>query len=175
PNVARHRQRDLCGVDPARRQPATSARPGRALGDRRCGTDLHVPPPQRPLPIRGDGTGAGRAERVDARPRAADEQPADHLLFPARRPLPGGLNHRRSGCRQHDVAGAAAPGQQRAADPAGIAAYWLIDPKQPTASAGPYHLDKWDRGRALQLSAYTGYSGPTPSVRKVDIAIEPDK
>jgi len=52
--------------------------------------------------------------------------------------------------------------------------YWLIDPKQPTAGAGPYHLDKWERGRALQLSAYTGYWGSSPSVRKVDIEIEPD-
>jgi len=52
--------------------------------------------------------------------------------------------------------------------------YWLVDPKQPTSGAGPYHLDKWDRGHALQLGAFGEYWGPTPSVRKVDIEIEPD-
>jgi len=52
--------------------------------------------------------------------------------------------------------------------------YWLADPKQPTSGAGPYHLDKWDRGRSLQLSAFDGYWGPAPSVRKVDIEIQPD-
>jgi oligopeptide transport system substrate-binding protein len=52
--------------------------------------------------------------------------------------------------------------------------YWLTDPKQPTSGAGPYHLDKWDHGRSLQLSAYSGYWGAQPSVRKVDIEIEPD-
>ena len=52
--------------------------------------------------------------------------------------------------------------------------YWLVDPKQPTSGAGAYHLDKWDRGRALQLGAFDGYWGPVPSVRRVDIEIEPD-
>jgi len=52
--------------------------------------------------------------------------------------------------------------------------YWLVDPKEPASGAGPYRLDKWDRGRALQLSAFGGYWGSTPSVRKVDIEIEPD-
>jgi ABC-type oligopeptide transport system substrate-binding subunit len=52
--------------------------------------------------------------------------------------------------------------------------YWLADPKQPTAGSGPYRLDKWDRGRALHLSAFDGYWGGRPSVRNVDIEIEPD-
>ncbi len=52
--------------------------------------------------------------------------------------------------------------------------YWLIDPKQSTSGAGPYRLDHWDRGRSLSLSAFDGYWGPRPSVRKVDIEIEPD-
>ncbi len=52
--------------------------------------------------------------------------------------------------------------------------YWLADPKQPTAGSGPYRLDKWDRGRALRLTAFDGYWGPRPSVRRVDIDIEPD-
>ena len=52
--------------------------------------------------------------------------------------------------------------------------YWLVDPKQVTAGTGPYHLDKWDRGRTLQLSAFDKYWGPRPSVRKVDVEIEPD-
>ncbi|HET9848768.1 MAG TPA: ABC transporter substrate-binding protein, partial [Candidatus Dormibacteraeota bacterium] len=51
--------------------------------------------------------------------------------------------------------------------------YWLMDPKQPTSGAGPYRLDHWDRGRSLSLSAFDGYWGPHPSVRKVDIEIEP--
>lgn len=52
--------------------------------------------------------------------------------------------------------------------------YWLTDPNQVTAGAGPYHIDKWDRGRSLHLSAFTGYWGATPTVRRVDIEIEPD-
>ncbi|TMC27067.1 MAG: hypothetical protein E6J32_10990, partial [Chloroflexi bacterium] len=32
----------------------------------------------------------------------------------------------------------------------------------------------WDRGRTLQLSAFDKYWGPRPSVRKVDVEIEPD-
>ncbi len=52
--------------------------------------------------------------------------------------------------------------------------YWLADPKQPTSGSGPYRLDHWDRGRALQLSAFDNYWGPKPSVRKVDIEVEPD-
>ncbi len=52
--------------------------------------------------------------------------------------------------------------------------YWLFDPKQPTSGAGPYHLDKWDHGHSLHLSAFDGYWGAKPSVRLVDIEIEPD-
>jgi oligopeptide transport system substrate-binding protein len=52
--------------------------------------------------------------------------------------------------------------------------YWLADPKQPSAGTGPYRLDHWDRGRALHLSSFDGYWGPRPSVRNVDIEIEPD-
>lgn len=52
--------------------------------------------------------------------------------------------------------------------------YWLMDPKQMTSGAGPYRLDRWDRGRSLSLSAFDTYWGPHPSVRKVDIEIEPD-
>src|SRR2546421_526181 len=52
--------------------------------------------------------------------------------------------------------------------------YWLADPKQPSSGSGPYHLDRWDHGRALHLSAFDGYWGARPSVRKVDIEIEPD-
>jgi oligopeptide transport system substrate-binding protein len=52
--------------------------------------------------------------------------------------------------------------------------YWLADPKQPTAGSGPYRLDRWDRGQALHLSAFDGYWGPHPSVRTVDVEIEPD-
>ena len=52
--------------------------------------------------------------------------------------------------------------------------YWLVDPNQVTAGAGPYHLEKWDRGRSLHLSAFTSYWGAAPSVRRVDIEIEPD-
>jgi oligopeptide transport system substrate-binding protein len=52
--------------------------------------------------------------------------------------------------------------------------YWLNDPKQPTAGSGPYHLDRWEHGRSLHLSAFGGYWGPKPSVRSVDIEIEPD-
>ena len=52
--------------------------------------------------------------------------------------------------------------------------YWLTDPKQPTSGTGPYRLDRWDRGRALHLSAFDNYWGARPSVRAVDIEIEPD-
>ena len=52
--------------------------------------------------------------------------------------------------------------------------YWLVDPKQPTAGSGPYRLDRWDRGQGLHLSAFDGSWGPPPSVRKVDIEVEPD-
>lgn len=52
--------------------------------------------------------------------------------------------------------------------------YWLFDPKTPSSGAGPYHLDRWDRGRDLHLSAFSGYWGARPSVRSVDIEIEPD-
>jgi ABC-type oligopeptide transport system substrate-binding subunit len=52
--------------------------------------------------------------------------------------------------------------------------YWLTDPNQLTSGSGPFRLDRWDRGRGLHLSAFDGYWGPRPSVRKVDIAIEPD-
>ena len=52
--------------------------------------------------------------------------------------------------------------------------YWLTDPKQLTSGSGPYRLDRWDRGRALHLSAFDNYWGPKPSVRTVDIEIEPD-
>src|SRR5256886_8550949 len=40
--------------------------------------------------------------------------------------------------------------------------------------SGPYRLDHWDRGRALHLSAFDTYWGAKPSVRKVDIELEPD-
>jgi oligopeptide transport system substrate-binding protein len=52
--------------------------------------------------------------------------------------------------------------------------YWLDDPKQPSSGAGAYHLDRWDHGRALHLSAFDKYWGPKPSVRSVDIEVEPD-
>lgn len=52
--------------------------------------------------------------------------------------------------------------------------YWLADPKQLTSGAGPYRLEHWDHGRSLSLSAFDGYWGSHPSVRKVDIEIEPD-
>jgi len=52
--------------------------------------------------------------------------------------------------------------------------YWLTDPKQPASGTGPYRLDRWERGRALHLSAFDNYWGPKPSVRKVDIEVEPD-
>ena len=55
--------------------------------------------------------------------------------------------------------------------------YWLADPAlhgAPTSGSGPYHLDKWDRGHGLHLSAFSEYWGPRPQVRKVDIDIEPD-
>lgn len=52
--------------------------------------------------------------------------------------------------------------------------YWLADPKQPTAGTGPYRVDRWDRGRGIHLTAFDRYWGARPSVRKVDIDIEPD-
>jgi oligopeptide transport system substrate-binding protein len=52
--------------------------------------------------------------------------------------------------------------------------YWLADPNQPSTGSGPYHLDRWERGRALHLSAFAGYWGPRPSVRQVDIDVQPD-
>jgi ABC-type oligopeptide transport system substrate-binding subunit len=55
--------------------------------------------------------------------------------------------------------------------------YWLDDPGlngAVSSGSGPYHLDKWDRGHGLQLSAFSDYWGPRPQVRKVDIEIEPD-
>ena len=52
--------------------------------------------------------------------------------------------------------------------------YWINDPAKPSAGTGPYHLDRWDRGRGLHLSFFNGYWGPKASVRKVDIEIEPD-
>ncbi len=52
--------------------------------------------------------------------------------------------------------------------------YWLTDPKQPSSGSGPYRLDRWDHGHALHLSAFDGYWGANPSVRKVDIEIEPE-
>src|SRR5207248_1067427 len=52
--------------------------------------------------------------------------------------------------------------------------YWLADPKQPTSGSGPYRVDRWDHSRAIHLSAFDGYWGARPSVRKVDIEIEPD-
>ena len=52
--------------------------------------------------------------------------------------------------------------------------YWLADPKQPSSGSGPYRVDRWDHSRAIHLSAFDGYWGDRPSVRKVDIEIEPD-
>ena len=55
--------------------------------------------------------------------------------------------------------------------------FWLDDPGlngAVSSGSGPYHLDKWDRGHSLQLSAFSDYWGPRPQVRKVDIEIEPD-
>ncbi|HEY9288787.1 MAG TPA: ABC transporter substrate-binding protein [Candidatus Dormibacteraeota bacterium] len=52
--------------------------------------------------------------------------------------------------------------------------FWINDPKQGSAGSGPYHLDRWDRGRGLHLSFFNGYWGARPSVRSVDIEIEPD-
>src|SRR5260370_26197370 len=55
--------------------------------------------------------------------------------------------------------------------------YLLDDPGRNGAASsgsGPYHLDKWDRGHGLQLSAFSDYWGPRPQVRKVGIEIEPD-
>ncbi|HEY4845983.1 MAG TPA: ABC transporter substrate-binding protein [Candidatus Dormibacteraeota bacterium] len=55
--------------------------------------------------------------------------------------------------------------------------YWLTDPSlngAASSGSGPYHLDKWDRGHGLHLSAFSDYWGPRPQVRKVDVEIEPD-
>jgi ABC-type oligopeptide transport system substrate-binding subunit len=55
--------------------------------------------------------------------------------------------------------------------------FWLDDPALKGAASsgsGPYRLDKWDRGHALQLSAFASYWGSQAPVRKVDIEIEPD-
>lgn len=52
--------------------------------------------------------------------------------------------------------------------------YWINDPKSTSAGSGPYHLDRWDRGRGLHLSFFSGYWGDKPSVGSVDIEIEPD-
>jgi oligopeptide transport system substrate-binding protein len=55
--------------------------------------------------------------------------------------------------------------------------YWLDDPALKGAvssGSGPFHLDRWDRGHGLHLSAFSDYWGPRPQVRKVDIEIEPD-
>jgi oligopeptide transport system substrate-binding protein len=55
--------------------------------------------------------------------------------------------------------------------------YWLVDPAlhgAASSGSGPYHLDKWDRGHGLHLSAFSDYWGPRPQVRNVDIEIEPD-
>ncbi len=52
--------------------------------------------------------------------------------------------------------------------------YWLSDPQHPDSGSGPYRLDKWDRGHGLHLSANSGYWGAQPSVRTVDIEVEPD-
>jgi oligopeptide transport system substrate-binding protein len=55
--------------------------------------------------------------------------------------------------------------------------YWLDDPAlngAVSSGSGPYHLDKWDRGHGLHLSAFSDYWGPRPQLRNVDIEIEPD-
>jgi ABC-type oligopeptide transport system substrate-binding subunit len=55
--------------------------------------------------------------------------------------------------------------------------YWLDDPAlngAVSSGSGPYHLDKWDRGQSLHLSAFSDYWGPRAQVRGVDIEIEPD-
>jgi ABC-type oligopeptide transport system substrate-binding subunit len=55
--------------------------------------------------------------------------------------------------------------------------YWLADPSlngAVSSGSGPYHLEKWDRGHGLHLSAFSNYWGPRPQVRSVDIEIEPD-
>ncbi len=55
--------------------------------------------------------------------------------------------------------------------------YWLADPSlngAVSSGTGPYHLDKWERGRALHLSAFADYWGPRPQVRSIDIELEPD-
>ncbi|MDQ6711146.1 MAG: ABC transporter substrate-binding protein, partial [Candidatus Dormibacteraeota bacterium] len=52
--------------------------------------------------------------------------------------------------------------------------YWLSDPQHPDSGSGPYRMDKRERGRGLHLSANSGYWGAQPSVRTVDIEVEPD-
>src|SRR3989454_1276336 len=55
--------------------------------------------------------------------------------------------------------------------------YWLDDPGlngAVSSGSGPYHLDKWDRGRSLHFNAFSDYWGPRPQVRSIDIEIEPD-
>lgn len=52
--------------------------------------------------------------------------------------------------------------------------YWLTDPQHVDSGSGPYRMDKWDRGRGLHLSANSGYWAAQPSVRTVDIEVEPD-
>src|SRR3989440_11470679 len=61
--------------------------------------------------------------------------------------------------------------------PLALPPYWLDEPGLKGAvssGTGPYHLDKWDRGRGLHLTAFSDYWGPRPQVRGVDIEIEPD-
>ncbi len=55
--------------------------------------------------------------------------------------------------------------------------FWLYDAQRPGATpsgTGPYRLERWDRGRSLQLLANDAYRGGRPMVRRVDIEIEPD-
>jgi ABC-type oligopeptide transport system substrate-binding subunit len=55
--------------------------------------------------------------------------------------------------------------------------YWLDDPGlngAVSSGSGPYHVDKWDRGHGLHLSAFSDYWGPRAQVRSIDIEIEPD-
>jgi ABC-type oligopeptide transport system substrate-binding subunit len=52
--------------------------------------------------------------------------------------------------------------------------YWLTDPAHLDSGSGPYRLDRWDRGQGLHFSGNSGYWGPRPQVRAVDIEIEPD-
>lgn len=55
--------------------------------------------------------------------------------------------------------------------------YWLYDPASPTgqpSGSGPYHLERWDRGKGLHLTASDTYWGGRQDPRTVDIEIEPD-